>query len=190
MTEELSDNHLMASVRDGEVRNLAVLFERHHRALFLFFLRLTGDRAAAEDLVQDVFFRVLKYRQTYFAGSPFLTWMYQVAHNVFLDSRKRRREDQLPEDDQGNAVLEPRSTAPHAEQQLSRQQEIALLNRALLRLPLEKREVLIMSRYQELKYDKIASILMCDVGTVKVRVYRAIRELGTIYEQLARERAS
>jgi RNA polymerase sigma-70 factor, ECF subfamily len=190
VAEELTDNQLMASVREGEVRNLAVLFERHHRALFLFFLRLAGDRGAAEDLVQDVFFRILKYRQTYYAGAPFTTWMFQVARNVFLDSRKRRREEQLPEDAEGNLFLEPRHPAPHAEEQLSRKQEIGLLKRALDRLPLEKREVLIMSRFQEMKYDQIASILMCDVGAVKVRVFRAIRELGAIYEQLASERAS
>jgi DNA-directed RNA polymerase specialized sigma24 family protein len=57
-------------------------------------------------------------------------------------------------------------------------------------LPLDKRELLVLSRYQDLKYEEIATILSCDVGAVKVRVYRAVRALGQIYFELAGERAS
>ena len=65
-----------------------------------------------------------------------------------------------------------------------------LLRRALAGLPGEKREVLIMSRFQDLKYEEIASILKCEVGTVKVRVYRALRELADRFFALSGERAS
>ena len=57
-------------------------------------------------------------------------------------------------------------------------------------MPREKREVLVMSRFLDLKYDEIASILKCEVGTVKVRVYRALRELGDRFFALGGERAS
>ena len=55
----------MRRVRDGEVAKLGPLFERHHPALFDFFCRTLSDRAAAQDLVQEVFLRILKYRRTY-----------------------------------------------------------------------------------------------------------------------------
>jgi len=64
------------------------------------------------------------------------------------------------------------------------------LRRALDRLPLDKREVLVLSRFQNLKYSEIADILGCEVGAVKVRVFRAIRELGEIFGELTGERAS
>ena len=76
------------------------------------------------------------------------------------------------------------------DENLKRKQELTMLRRALLRLPLEKRELLVMSRFQNLKYEEIAQILGCDVGAVKVRVFRAVRALGQIYFELAGEKAS
>jgi RNA polymerase sigma-70 factor (ECF subfamily) len=69
-------------------------------------------------------------------------------------------------------------------------QQIGLLRRALAKLPLEKREVLVLSRFQNLKYGEIAEILDCEIGAVKVRVYRATRELSQIFYQLSGEKAS
>ncbi len=66
----------------------------------------------------------------------------------------------------------------------SRQQESILLDRALMQLPEEKRELLIMSRLQELKHEEIAGLLGCEVGTVKVRVHRALQELKEVFHRL------
>jgi RNA polymerase sigma-70 factor (ECF subfamily) len=188
--EAAQDSLLMGRVRDGDVGTLAVLFERHHRSLFQFFSRLTGNREAAEDLVQDVFFRILKYRLTYQPGSQFTTWMYQIARNAHLDQvRKKKIELPLPDpaEDRG---WEPVSNENSAEQKLSDSQEAKLLRRALAALPEDKREVLLLSRYQHLKYEEIGEIMQCDARTVKVRVFRAIRELGRHYFALAGEKAS
>ena len=64
-------------------------------------------------------------------------------------------------------------------------QQTALLRKALLMLPEDKREVLLLSRFQELKYEEIARMLECEVGTVKVRIHRALRELRVTFEKLA-----
>ena len=84
-----------------------------------------------------------------------------------------------------------KSAAPKlpADRQVQTKQETVLLRRALAAMPPEKREVLVMSRFQELKYEEIASVLKCEVGTVKVRVYRALRELGDRFFALGGERA-
>ncbi len=68
---------------------------------------------------------------------------------------------------------ETASYDPDPHERLAHAQEITLLRRALGRLPVEKREVLVLSRFQNLKYDEIADILGCEVGAVKVRVFRA-----------------
>ena len=174
----------MQEVRAGQVGKLEILFDRHNRALFRYFLHLTGDRSASEDLVQDVFFRILKYRHTYQAETSFRAWMYQIGRNVHMDHAGRRTELPLPE-----TVHEVASTAAGADRQLETRQETARLRRALAALPKEKREVLVMSRFLELKYDEIASVMKCEVGTVKVRVYRALRELGDRFAALGGERA-
>jgi RNA polymerase sigma-70 factor (ECF subfamily) len=67
---------------------------------------------------------------------------------------------------------------------------VGLRRRALAALPVEQREVLVLARFQNLKYDQIADILACDVGSVKVRVYRAIKALSRIFFELAGEKAS
>src|SRR5260221_10598900 len=86
----------MMQVRNGEIEMLGILYERYRMRLFNFFVRLTGSSSLSEDLVHDVFLRVLKYRHTFETGKPFRTWMYQVARNVHVDfSRKRQHEVSL-----------------------------------------------------------------------------------------------
>jgi len=173
----------MQAVREGDLGALAILFERHHRSLFNYFVHLNGNRDLSEDLVQDVFVRMLKYRQSYQPDRAFAAWMYQIARNAQADSiGKRKLEVALPEREFASVSV--------MEENLTRKQEISLLKKAMARLPLDKRELLVLSRFQNLKYDEIASILGCDVGAVKVRVYRAVRALGQIYFELSGERAS
>jgi RNA polymerase sigma-70 factor (ECF subfamily) len=181
------DENLMLAVRDGDVSKLAVLFDRHHRVLFDFFVRMTGNRALAEDLVQDVFFRMLKYRSTFRGESHFKAWMFHIARNARFDHfRKHESEEMLPE---GGADAMPSAT-PLPGHELEHMQQTALLECALLRLPAEKREVLVLSRYQEMKYEQIAEIMGCEVGAVKVRVHRALKELREVFLKLSTERTS
>ena len=183
------DNAVMAQVRDGDVGRLAILFERHHRPLFHYFVRLNGNRDLSEDLVQDVFVRMLRYRQTYKEGYPFTAWMYQIARNAQIDQAQKRKGEVVPIEDAGKRMEDAASQAPGAEERIVRGQNVALLKRALALLPVEKREVLVMSRYQNLKYEEIAGILGCELATVKVRVYRAVRALGEIFNELSGEGA-
>ncbi|MBV8820169.1 MAG: sigma-70 family RNA polymerase sigma factor, partial [Acidobacteriaceae bacterium] len=99
-----------------------------------------------------------------------------------LVASRGEEEDEYP--------AEPVSSALGADEMLGKRQEISLLKRALRELPDEKREVLVLSRLQSMKYEQIAELLGCEVGAVKVRVFRAIRALGQIYSQLSGEKAS
>lgn len=175
-----ADNRLMEDIKDGKVEKMAVLFEKHHVALFNFFMRLTGNRNISEDLVQEVFMRMLKYRGTYQGRSKFTLWMYQIARNAHIDYLRKKR-DALPLDEQWS---EPITTDDSPEDRLEGGQEVQLLRQALAQLPLKKREVLILSRYQNLKYKEIAELMGCHIGTVKAHVHRAIKELGKIYFEI------
>ena len=169
----------MLAVRDGDLDRLAPLFEQHQKHLYNFFLRMTGEKAASEDMVQEVFLRLLKYRQSYHDESCFLTWMFQIARNIRIDQYKTsRREKRLPED---MVVV---SADPNPEEDMTQLSENELLQRALAMLPEDKREVLLLSRYQNLRFQDIARVLKSKEGTVKVRSHRAIKELGEIYHQL------
>ena len=173
----------MLQVKDGDVGKLAVLFERHHVKLFNFLVRLTDQRDASEDLVQEVFFRVLKYRQTFRGEAPFTAWMYQMARNVAADHFRKWKQE-TPLDTQADTHQSPDPSPAEVIEMVERQ---SLLRLALSRLPEEKREVLVLSRYQGLKYEEIGLVLNCPVGTVKARVHHALKELRDIYLNLSEE---
>ena len=172
----MSDEELMAQVRSGIGEMLGVLFERYHVPLFNFYLKLSGDRSLSEDLVQEVFFRILKYRHSYHMDTPFRAWMYQIARNARLDHFRKRRPEAAWEPEMSPAVV-PVDTAQQT-------QEAVLLHNALMRISEDKREVLVLSRFQDLKYEEIAQLLGCEVGTVKTRVHRALQELRQVFHQL------
>jgi RNA polymerase sigma-70 factor (ECF subfamily) len=170
------DEDLMLEVRNGAGETLGVLFDRYHTPLHNFYSKLTGDRTLSEDLVQEVFLRILKYRQSYQEGTPFRAWIYQIARNARVDHYRKTPKHITFEPEMAPAVM-PKDSAQHSE-------EAELLHRALMQLPEEKREILILSRFQELKYDEIARLLGCELGTVKTRIHRAIHELRQTFRQL------
>ena len=176
----------MNQVKDGAVQKLGILFERHHRRLFNFSLRLTGDRQTAEDLVQEVFTRILKYRHTYRRDGDFEVWTYQMARNAAADHFKKR--GRFPEVDE--EPLDVPSPAALPLQEMESAERVELLRRALDELPVDKRELLVLGRFRNLKYEQIAELLGCTVGAVKVRMHRAVKDLRAVYLNLATEPAS
>ena len=182
----MEDELAMREVRDGEVDKLETLFDRHHPAVLRYFQYLTSNRTLSEDLAQEVFFRILKYRHTYQPESSFRPWLYQIARNVYADHLSKQK----PEVAMPDEAREIRGAETPPDREFQKKQETLMLRRALAAMPGEKREVLIMSRFLDLRHDEIAAVLKCEVGTVKVRVYRAMRDLTDRFFALSGERAS
>ncbi len=179
----MSDHALMLEVRDGEVAKLGELFTRHQSALFGFFVRLTGNRASSEDLVQLVFYRILRYRHTYRDHGSFAAWMYHIARRTLSDYRRHgARDEPLLE---APAVELVADEAPHAGQSATASDDAHLLTCALQRLTPDEREILILARFQEMPHADIADVLNISVGAVKVRVHRAMKELRRAFLQLS-----
>jgi RNA polymerase sigma factor (sigma-70 family) len=180
----VTDNELMLQVQDGDAAKLGILFERHHVKLYNFLVRLTSRRDLSEDLVQEVFLRILKYGQTFRGEGTFTVWMYQLARNAAADHfRKWKRESVADE-----MLQEHADEDPLPDEHVERGDATALLKAALARLPADKREVLILARYHELKYEEVGQILGCAVGTVKAKVHRALKELKKEFARLSREK--
>ncbi|MBI3885537.1 MAG: RNA polymerase sigma factor [Opitutae bacterium] len=172
----------MIAVRAGEIGQLGELFERHHQRLYGFFVRLTNQPSVSEDLVQTVFYRILKYRHTYRDEGKFTAWAYHLARKVAADHYRKHAHAPAatdPADLHHHADLAPDSAARAAAAD-----DLAFLRTALARLPLAQREVLVLSRLQSLEHKEIARLLDCSVGAVKVRVHRALQELRTVYFRL------
>src|SRR5687768_16980240 len=131
----------MRQVRAGSTAALATLFERHHARVYGYCLRMTGNRAAAEDLVQDVFMKMLKYKATFKDDSELVPWMFGIARNSCLAHLKRRANDHLSATQRVEEVA-----ADDAQDEPHDDRESDLVRQALLRLPAERREVLVLSR--------------------------------------------
>ena len=186
---DTSDNALMSEVTAGTVSKLAILFERHHRSLYRYFMSMTREPQTSEDLVQDVFFRILRFRATYDPRQSFTAWMYQIARNANADRIRQKRGGVIEIDELAMRNREPASPDPDPEASAVRTQDLERVRQAMELLPPEKREILVFCRFQGMKYEEIAEAMGCGVGTVKVRVYRAMRALAEIYSTLAGEKA-
>jgi RNA polymerase sigma-70 factor (ECF subfamily) len=173
MTDEL----LMEAVKNGDLQQASLLFDRYHKRLFNFLAQMTRDRMAAEDLTQNVFLRMLKYRNSYRPGAKFQSWIFQMARNVFVDHYQESksksgivRMENLPDKmDERNEDVE---------------QQERVLQLSMNRLSDEQRELLVLTRFQHMKYEEVAEIMDTTVANIKVKVHRAINKLREHYFEL------
>jgi RNA polymerase sigma factor (sigma-70 family) len=182
-----ADHDLMMAVARGNLASMSEIYRHRHRPLFRFFFRLTGRQATSEDLVHEVFVRMIRYRHTYGASDCFESWMYRIARNVLADSSKKHRLESPADDGELESIDSGR---PTAYDNIVKQQDIALLYKAMRELPDDKRELLVLSRFQGLSYEQIGRIVGCETGTVKVRVFRAVKAVSEIFTDLRKEKAS
>ncbi len=179
--ETLEDKYLMKKVQEGDFSKLGLLYERYNRELFGYFFRLTSDGARSEDLVQNVFYRLLKYRESYRGEGKFVYWMYSVARNAWMDLY--RKKDPMHRAGELNMI----ENIPHydkdAHSQMETTERAEALRAALLHLTPEKREAIVMSRFQGLKYKEIARLCNCSENAIKSRVQRGLMELKCIIEK-------
>lgn len=172
----------MAAIRDGDTVLLRFLFERHGERLFSYLWRLNQDRQLSEDLAQEVFVRILRFRSGFRNGHSFTAWMYSIARNLQMDHwRKKRFESDWEE---GFDVAAAGVSEAAASEVMQQKQESELLHEALRRLSPAKREILILSRFEELPHEQIAEILGCEPGAARVRLHRALASLREVYFEL------
>jgi RNA polymerase sigma factor (sigma-70 family) len=167
----------MLKVKQGDLENMAPLFERYHKPIFGFLYHSTGNKTTSEDLVQSVFYRMIKYRHTFTGEGEFKTWMYHLSRNVLNDHFKKNKNlsfksDISVFDTQGENLIE---------EQIDKTQDHEQLHRALQMIHENHREVLVLSRFQDLSYKEIALILDTSEANIKVKVHRAIAELRTVF---------
>jgi RNA polymerase sigma factor (sigma-70 family) len=174
----MTDEMIMEAVKNGDLQQASLLFERYNKRVFNFLARMTMDRMLAEDLAQNVFLRIIKYRNSYKAGLKFQSWIYQVARNVFADHYQVQKHNVAFVD-----VEKVSDHMPDAETADMDEKE-KLLQRSLAMLNEEQRELLILTRFQQMKYEEVAAIMGTTVANIKVKVHRAIARLRECYFEL------
>lgn len=175
---DMDDATLMLRVRDDDRDAFAVLVKRHQKMLLNFFAR-SGVQYDCEDLVQQTFLRLYRYRDRYVATAKFTTFLFLLARQVWIDElRRRKRQERLVEGLAAEPL--PEQISPAAEAGAAGGLD---LERALAALPDGMRQVVELGIYQDLPYAEIAEILSIPVGTVKSRMFNALAKLRTFLER-------
>lgn len=173
MPAEESDERLMLRFRSGDARAFEVLVRRHRTPIFSFLLRLTGDRARAEDLCQETFLKAVRAASAWEPRARFQTWLYAIARNQAVDESRRQAFRRAEALDPATEASDAPSPDRAAEGALLRPK----LEAALAALPDEQREVFLLREYAGLRFHEIASVTGVPENTVKSRMRYALEGL-------------
>jgi RNA polymerase sigma-70 factor (ECF subfamily) len=165
----ITDEALMADVRDGSREAFATLFDRYRQAVWGFFRRRVPDRGRAEELTQDTFVAVLEGAGRYESRGPFRSYVFGIAYNILLAERRRVASAPAP-------LVADIAAAP-----VNRDASLWIRS-ALAQLDAADREVILLREYDELSYLEIAHLQAIPLNTVRSRLFRARLALKQVLE--------
>jgi RNA polymerase sigma-70 factor (ECF subfamily) len=160
---------------------MRALVVRYHGRLFGFFVGQIGDRDPSEDLVQEVFIRLWRYRDRYDPERPFLPWVFRIARNLLNDFGRGPVKVALDRDLPAHG--------PDPEEAFQKSLEADSVRKAVLTLPANQRDALLLSRWSGMTYREVGEALECSEGAVKVRVYRAMETLRTLLADVEEDKS-
>ncbi|HET6408037.1 MAG TPA: RNA polymerase sigma factor [Chthoniobacteraceae bacterium] len=170
------DALLMLDAARGSEVAFATIVRSHQQSLVNFFTRM-GARSDCEDLVQETFVRLFRYRQQYRPAARFTTFLYHLARNVWADrGRKIIRFERLTTEYANERRMAGSGTTPRTGESVD-------VERALERLSPKLREVIVLNIYQGLRYQEVANVLEIPLGTVKSRINHALAALKEILDE-------
>jgi RNA polymerase sigma factor (sigma-70 family) len=175
----MTDETIMIAVRNGNLQTASVLFDRYNKRIFNFLATMTNDRYAAEDLTQNVFLRMIKYRSSFKDESRFQPWIYQIARNVFSDyyNTQKTRSNNIDVEKVSDHI-------PDSDESKDLEEKEELLHACMAKLSDDERELLVLTRFQHMKYEEVATIMETTVANIKVKVHRTIGKLREYYFEL------
>ncbi|NJB71430.1 RNA polymerase sigma-70 factor (ECF subfamily) [Saonia flava] len=172
----------MLKVKSGDTDKLGLLYERHKKRLFGFFYNMSGNASLSEDLVQNVFVKILKYKHTFTGEGSFDAWIFKMARNIYYDHFKKynRKIDVNPL----SSIEYKLQDSDDVNAKMDYNDNVVQLRVALGKISQEKREVLVLSKFKEMKFSEIGTILGCSEGAAKVKAHRALKDLKTVFMQM------
>jgi RNA polymerase sigma-70 factor (ECF subfamily) len=184
VVESVTDEKLMLAFKAGDARAFEELVRRHRGAVFNFLLRLTGQRQCAEDLLQETWLKVVRGATAWEAKAKLTTWIYTIARNLCTDAMRKesyRKAESLDrpisgEDERPLAEAVP-SGASLPDREAHNVSIRPMLERALVMLPLEQREVFLLREHHGLPFKEIALVTGASENTVKSRMRYALEGL-------------
>lgn len=168
----------MMTVKSGQLDLLNALVDRYQKRIYNYFLKSTMDTDDSADLTQNTFIRVMKYRKSYREDSNFETWLFQIARNLVKDHFRKMK---VHKDRFSAMEVLPDQSDDKDEAQVERERR---LMQAMQKLSPDKRELLVLSKFQGIKYEQLAQMKDTSVSAIKVQVHRTMKQLKEIYFEL------
>jgi len=171
----LTDNEVMLKYQQGEMQAMEELLRRYKNPVYHFALRLSLNAAQAQDITQDVFLRLHQYRNNYNPERKFSTWIFSIAHNVYV-SRWRKDRRFVPwarKQDKTDELMDVQSPDLSPVQEVCKDELSNIVTKCIQALPFLQREALILREFENLDYEEIARILKKSLGTIKTLIHRA-----------------
>jgi RNA polymerase sigma-70 factor, ECF subfamily len=155
------------------------LIEQYQHRLLRYLVYLSGNRELAEDLFQETWIRVLERGHQYDGQHEFSTWLYTVARNLTIDYMRKKNPVSLDGlmEDEDHAPFEPADARPAAWEVVQQHEQAERINAALVGIPVEYRETVVLRFQEGLALDEIATVTGARLGTVKSRLYRGLNML-------------
>jgi RNA polymerase sigma-70 factor (ECF subfamily) len=182
----MTDEALMAAYQKGDLAAFGELFERHEKRLWNFLRRFVRDKATAEDLLQEVFLRVVKSAVQWQPSAKVSTWLFTIARNLCTDQARRAEFRQAESLDQAKAgedgsglrrIDRVAADSGDAEKEAMGHEIASLVDRAVGELPVEQREVFLMREVMDMSFAEIAAQVGASEPTVKSRMRYALQRL-------------
>jgi RNA polymerase sigma-70 factor (ECF subfamily) len=187
MPDELA--MLMKRYCEGDRAAFDALYAEVSPKLFRYLLRLSGDRASAEDLLQLSFLKVHRARASYVEGARPLPWIYAIAYRTFLDETRRRKRSRLvdtggipPEQD---AAIDGRAREDH--QSPAEREKLSEVMEALQKLPPSQRQAVVLTKLEGKSMSEAAEIAGTTTGAMRVRAHRGYERLRNYFERRSQE---
>jgi len=191
----ITDEQLLGQFIAGNEHAFDELVRRYYKQIYRFLVRFTGQPDLAEDLTQETFIKVHQSARTFDIERQFKPWIFSIAANKARDSLRsaaragRKISIQSGQSDQEQDLMDivPGEYEP-PDKRLIEQETADRVRKALLGLPGNLREVLILAYYERLQYKEIAEILAIPLGTVKSRLHKAVMTFAQVWQASEHER--
>ena len=183
------DAELMLRVKDGDTASFALLLQKHRQPVIHFLYRMVQNQGVAEELAQEVFFRVYKSRDNYEPTAKFTTWLFRIATHLALntlrDNKNQRLEERLDDESSEMPARQVSDRRPNVEQSMVHQARLNEIRRAIATLPEKQRAAVLMHKYEEMDYSQIAKVLDVSESAIKSLLFRAYETLRARLAHLA-----
>ena len=183
MTPEKSDLELLAQTASGDQNAFAQLVRSHQIRVLNLAYRFSRDHQDAEDLAQEVFFKVWRYAPTFKGQSAFSTWLYRLAVNICLNYRQKKKTESDPLPLLGDFAAE--TNVAGAEIMIREREN--LLTQAMAALPARQKMALILASFEGKSYEEIAAVMEVSISAVETLLFRARQNLAAILRPLKKK---